>query len=357
MLYFNSITNISAFNAKYSSSRRINELREIPAASSWSTKQLVSARLIIRTARPNKKCGHMLPALRKYFDQGIHNNQQIRELMKGPDFAEDHALTKIEFLHKYGASLGPIWASLVKFGDVPVDTTNDEDETKSNVDDIDDIFDKIEGIYDMIEGIGDDESNARKRKCTPGSEDSEPVLPVAPAKRIRKEPHRPGFVSSETMKVASSSPAKESSQQSQVSSTGHVDAKATSADIPEQATVQIASSFITLVLQACPSQNDTYQCKPERLVEFSDVTRQLTGYLGNGEKFHATADGELVLYELDNGTYKLTSCRPALLEAKKCFKAIEDGKPVITDGVLGQMTGEALALRLQLEQGRFSDEE
>jgi hypothetical protein len=42
--------------------------------------------------------------------------------------------------------------------------------------------------------------------------------------------------------------------------------------------------------------------------------------------------------------------RPALLEAKNRFSVVDDGVPVLTDEVLGQMTCEALALRLALEQ-------
>lgn len=333
MPYFDSITNTSAFKAKYSLWSPINEFTEVRAASHWSAHELAGARLIIRTARPES---HMLPALREYFDEDVHSQPQIREFLDGPSRVDDHTLTETEFVHRYGSALGPFWAALVKFGDVPVDSANDDDDVMS------------------IEG---DESNIQKRPHSSGSEDSASILPVIPTKRVRKETHHPGFVSSQSMKVASSSPTRSPEQRSQVSSAGHVGEEGTSTDIPEQATVQIVSSFIRHILRACPPQDDTRRHRPKYLVEFSGISRRLTGDIVNGKQVRATGDGELVFYELDNGSYKLTSYRPALLEAKKRFTAIEDGEPVMTDEVLGQMTGEALALRLQLEQEKVPDEE
>ncbi|KXX77239.1 hypothetical protein MMYC01_205766 [Madurella mycetomatis] len=389
MPYFDSITSTSAYEAKYSSSLPINEYQQIPAASRWSTDELAGARVVIRAARQDKRCNHMLPALREYLNEEIHSQQQIRELLEGPNLAEYHTLTKSELVHQYGPSLGTCWAALGKFDDIFVGMINDKDEIASIEGDesnaqkrpyipgdsphIPDEIASIEGdesnaqkrpyipgdsppIPDEITSIENDERDARKRSYTPGSE-NEPILPVASAKRVRKELHRPGFVSSETMKVDSSPPTKSSEQNSQVSSVGHEDEGCTSADTLEEATVQIISSFICHVLQACPPQNDTMRHRPEFLVEFSDVTRQLAGYVTKGRQIHATAEGELVLYKLDNGNYKLTSYRPALLVAKKCFNTIDDGRPVMTDQVLGQITGEALALRFQLKQENILDEE
>jgi hypothetical protein len=67
-------------------------------------------------------------------------------------------------------------------------------------------------------------------------------------------------------------------------------------------------------------------------------------------KIQAVADGELVLYRLSDGRYTFTGHRPALLEAKKRFAVITDGKPELTDEFLGQMTCEALAFRLHQKQ-------
>jgi hypothetical protein len=65
------------------------------------------------------------------------------------------------------------------------------------------------------------------------------------------------------------------------------------------------------------------------------------------EQIGATADGELVLYRLDDGNrYHRTGHCPALLETKKRFAVIKNGRPLL-NGLLGQMTCEALALRIQ----------
>jgi hypothetical protein len=55
--------------------------------------------------------------------------------------------------------------------------------------------------------------------------------------------------------------------------------------------------------------------------------------------------------------YSPTSHRLALLEAKKRFDIIKDGQLVLANNFLGQMTCEALALRLhQAEDARRVDE-
>lgn len=158
-------------------------------------------------------------------------------------------------------------------------------------------------------------------------------------------------MSSTSMQVGSSSPTGPSEHGSQGSSAGFV----STLDHPrnavgEQATVQIAASFIRHVLQACPPQHDTMNRRPGCLVEFSGVPRELTGTMGTGVRVTATADGELLLQQLVHGHpgYHLRPRRPALLEAKRRFTFIDDGMPVMTDEVLGQMTCEALALRLML---------
>lgn len=63
----------------------------------------------------------------------------------------------------------------------------------------------------------------------------------------------------------------------------------------------------------------------------------------------AAADGEVVLLRR-NATGLFVDCGEviALLEAKKRFKLVREGRPVITDDVFGQMVAEALALRLSL---------
>ncbi|KAK3367363.1 hypothetical protein B0T24DRAFT_389244 [Lasiosphaeria ovina] len=77
--------------------------------------------------------------------------------------------------------------------------------------------------------------------------------------------------------------------------------------------------------------------------------------LRNGTlKLEATADGEVVLLRRHlAGYFEGSSEVLALLEAKKQFTLIREGRPVVTDDVLGQMVGEALALRLLLSTAQL----
>ena len=86
----------------------INTLDDIPAGSNWSTRQLFSARLLIRSAGPDKNgATHMLPALCGQFDETVVARKQprIQELLEGPDQL-DQTRTETELVHQYGASLG-----------------------------------------------------------------------------------------------------------------------------------------------------------------------------------------------------------------------------------------------------------
>lgn len=119
---------------------------------------------------------------------------------------------------------------------------------------------------------------------------------------------------------------------------------------PELATFEIAALFLWHVAWSCPPQNDTRHSKPECLVQFQSLPRQLAADTGAGAQIRTTADAELTLHVLDeNENYKRekTHC-PALVAAKKQFHDVKDGLPVLTDSLLGQLTCEALALRLSL---------
>ena len=77
--------------------------------------------------------------------------------------------------------------------------------------------------------------------------------------------------------------------------------------------------------------------------------------LKNGAlKLEATADGEIALLRrFASGHFEASGEVLALLEAKKQFTLIRDGRPVVTDYVLGQIVGEALALRLFLSKAEL----
>jgi hypothetical protein len=268
-----------------------------------------------------------------------------------PDQPDHHRTqTETELVHLHGASLGSFWAVLARFGDVDgldVEIDGEDYNEDHGQDDGED-----EDIAMETTGEGE------KRPYSSGSDISANALPVVQNKRVRTERARQGFTSSTTMQVGSSSPAKSSQQASECSSAGYVSQAHAVADVPEQATVQIASAFIRHVLQACPPQDNTRLHKPTSLVEFSSVSREFVGDTARGARIRATSDGELVLYRLNNHMcYSPTSHRLALLEAKKRFDIIKDGQLVLANNFLGQMTCEALALRLhQAEDARRVDE-
>ncbi|KAK3943903.1 hypothetical protein QBC46DRAFT_337951 [Diplogelasinospora grovesii] len=118
MRYFETITNTSIFNMKRRASLQdINNITNLPAGSDWSTEQLFAARVLVRTARPDDRCNHVLPALREHFDETARDHAGICELLKGPNQA-GYTLTETELVHLYGPSLGPVWAALARFGNV-----------------------------------------------------------------------------------------------------------------------------------------------------------------------------------------------------------------------------------------------
>jgi hypothetical protein len=354
MLYFETIIDASVFSARRPPSvKDINEMRKIPAGSKWSTDELFAARLLVRASRADSERGHVLPALREHLDGAAtaRRQPQIRALLEVPDQSDHHrSLTETELVHLHGASLGSFWAALARFGDVEgLDIEIDGEDHGEGHGQEDGEDDDI-----AMETIGEGE----KRPYSSGSDISASALPVAQTKRVRTERVRQDFASSTTMQVGSSSPAKSSQQASECSSAGYVSQAHAVADVPEQATVQIASAFIRHVLQACPPQDNTRLHKPTSLVEFSGASRELVGDTAQGARIRATSDGELVLYRLNNHKcYSPTSHRLALLEAKKRFNIILDGQLVLANNFLGQMTCEALALRLhQAEDVRQVDE-
>ncbi|KAH6649550.1 hypothetical protein F5144DRAFT_480707 [Chaetomium tenue] len=333
--YFETVTNAGAYSARRPLNiKNLNVLKNIKPGSKWAANELFSARVVIRTARPDREFGHLLPILRRHSDLVLAARAQprIQALLEVPSRLDEHrTMTETELVHLYGTSLGSFWAALAQFGDG-------------------------EGIArweDSSEGkaMGTGLSERDKRPYSSSSDQSASALPVR-SKRIRTAPNRQDFVDVTKVQIESSSPQRSSQQTaSQGSDPGFVSKSHVWADVPEQATLQIASTFIRHILRASPPQDDTLNHKPPYLVEFSGVSREFSGKTAVGEWVNATADGELVLYRLDNNKrYRLTGQRPALLEAKRRFAVVRDGQPCLTDELLGQMTCEALALCLEQAQ-------
>ena len=337
--YFDAITDASVFRKNRQGAENINKIENLPAGSKCSAPQLFAARLMIRSATV-RSGNHLLPALRDHLGEAARACKEplIKQLLE-PTGASHSALTETELVHLHGQSLGSFWAALAQFGSVQeLEFAAEDDDLVDGVDETED--EDVDMDMDGGEGRGD------KRPYSPGSN------PSPSHKRVRKHTDFSGFEDSSKMQVGSSPRSKSSSMHaSQSSDHGYLgqDGDA-SADAPEQATIQIASAFLRHVLQACPPQHETHKNKPTYLVEFSGVSREFVGRHGLQKKIKATADGEFVLYRLGNARYNLTGHRPALLEAKKRFAVIKEGKPALMNEFLGQTTCEALAFRLQQHQ-------
>ncbi|CAG7965733.1 unnamed protein product [Penicillium nalgiovense] len=83
-----------------------------------------------------------------------------------------------------------------------------------------------------------------------------------------------------------------------------------------------------------------------RVVEFRDLKLQASAHLPLINKsINAIDDGGLCLRIQDEGSFTLLDGRVAILEAKRNFDLLEEGKPIISDRCLAQMTCEALVAR------------
>ena len=298
--HFDAITSKSALEARIKSTGTLplNRLPDIPNGSSWSSRELLSARVVVRSAN-HKNLSHVLPVLRDYVDPNLITNDRIKPFCEGPDI-NSAKYTETELVHRHGPGLGVIWAGLERF------RKHDHPE--------------------------------------PGQS------PSLSPKRQRKAPDRFGsYVPSTIVETGS-----RSSNESLPSSISYIPS-GDPAPAVELATVDLVTSTLRYVLSVCPPQHDTVRDRPMFLVEFSPVSRMFKTKLSpSSEVISATSDGELLTSELlPTGVYQNLKRPFALLEAKRHFLEIGDGKPVVSDELLGQMTCEALALRLKFPGDRY----
>lgn len=195
----------------------------------------------------------------------------------------------------------------------------------------------------------------------PGPTDDNPLPAIVSSRpqRVRRQPQRhPGYVDSSKIKITSSSPAAEPRGSSSFASdnVGRVPveehtAKGHFRERDGASRLRLSATFAGLLQLPAVGESS-----PKLLLEFSSMRRRMFTRFGHEAlELEATADGETALLYRSRGRYVNDGkVRPALLEAKKRFKLIRDGKPVITDDVLGQTVGEALSLRLS--RANFPDE-
>ncbi|AEO62356.1 uncharacterized protein THITE_2040462 [Thermothielavioides terrestris NRRL 8126] len=331
--YFDTIKGVSAFKKKRpKNSKTLSELESLPAGSNWSTAELYAARLVVREDK--NKQSRLLPALAPYLDHAARDYSPLRRLVEGPGKLDPLA-PETELVHIHGDTLGHLWAALNKL---------------ANASGVSDSAVAV-GVGDMPPDVEDDE----KRPYSPVPEEAAYPSANTRSKRRKRQTDAQELAPSSTTQSGTSSPSQRDgssseSEWSQGTKTDYIGKEHASVDNElEQATVDIASLFIRYVLRNCPPQANMTKHKPAYLVEFSGCAKQRLGTMGSGGTIRATADAELTVSKLDKGHYNLVKMHlPALLEAKKRFP-IDHGEPKTTDQVLGQMTCEALALRLELQ--------
>jgi len=169
-----------------------------------------------------------------------------------------------------------------------------------------------------------------------------------PKPRLRRRTSYVEFTDSSTMQVDSSSPLPLSSSfyGSQTSSLGYVDSDTHHLGIaPEDNTLRLASCVIRHILYSAPPQDSASNSD---VVEFRDAKNQLTrNTVVSKRQIVAVDDGGLCLRrQTSDKGFVLAKSHVAILEAKRKFQCLEDGRPVISDGGFGQMVCEALAARL-----------
>ncbi|KAL8382859.1 hypothetical protein RB595_006573 [Gaeumannomyces hyphopodioides] len=165
--------------------------------------------------------------------------------------------------------------------------------------------------------------------------------------RFRAPLQNNDYFDSGTMQVGSSSPTYPSSEddfQGRGDSDFIAKEEHGKDTLPEDATVVLVSAFLKHALIWCPGQAPSDNRKA--LLEFSPVRQKIIAHLPDGVKFEATSDGEIFRLEPKHGRFNHVRDKViALVEAKRRFETVQDGKATISDGLLGQAVGEALALR------------
>ncbi|KAK5657165.1 hypothetical protein OQA88_3222 [Cercophora sp. LCS_1] len=181
-------------------------------------------------------------------------------------------------------------------------------------------------------------------------DDLPPPLSPRP-QRTRRQTQYADYVDSGKVKIASGSPAPQQSSSFGSDNAGHISREEHSARaVSEDATVQLASTFLRHALVYCPQQYVSADGNSlQLLLEFSGIRRRIVARFSDQTfELEATADGEVaILRRSQTGCFDRGEAL-ALLEGKRRFKLVREGRPVIPDEEFGQMVGEALSLRLSL---------
>jgi hypothetical protein len=306
--YFSSVVSESAFKARFQAEngQNFSELEEF-AASGWGRPHLLACRVVRRDPQRN-----ILPILSKYaIPSDVQSpSDEIQAFLRGPDSTfmtqSEHYLVRRS---NCGISLAQIWAAMAMFKGNQGRSARDISTT----------------ILGQNESERDNDDGARP-------------------KRLRRQTSQPYFTDSGGIRVGSSSPLPDGSQDG--SDRSYVDSSTHYLSItPEDDTVRLASCVIRHILYFAAPQNSASN---PVVVEFRDAKTRLaaTTALG-GQPMIAIDDGGLCLRrQTQDGYFMLAKNHVAVLEAKSQFHCVENGRPIISDKSFAQMVCEALATRL-----------
>ncbi|KAL7946513.1 hypothetical protein V8C42DRAFT_320874 [Trichoderma barbatum] len=176
---------------------------------------------------------------------------------------------------------------------------------------------------------------AERTHTSDGGESAEGELPSTPERprRERTQAVHDNYVPSNSFVIGSSSPNRpptSSGSEHSIGYRGNVHAP-----LLEDATIRLASSFIRCVLNYVQPTN-----KEGPFIHFRDarLTHRYQTIVEN-TTVEAIDDGGLQLLGRNGVLFQV-----ALLEGKRAFQTIVDGKPKVSDELLAQLVGEALAL-------------
>ncbi|KAF9775562.1 hypothetical protein IL306_006323, partial [Fusarium sp. DS 682] len=237
--------------------------------------------------------------------QSSEGEQQIEDFLHGPD-KECLYNTNCFLIHKYGVSLGELWKALAALkSDLPPPTIASNEGTPE-------------------------------------------------VKRVRRSTVHEGYVDSASYRIQSSSPFKRSSSSSsdESSGPGYIDPKPTQ-DLPAE---DSAVLLITRVLRHLVYYIQPHKCTP--VVDFRHERQRMSLKIpGLDKPIIAIDDGGLSLFKVEAGTRPSTEPKVmlALLEAKRRL-VVDDGKPVISDECLAQMTYEAILARARPDLEQIKNE-
>ncbi|KAL4721766.1 hypothetical protein ACLX1H_011260 [Fusarium chlamydosporum] len=300
ILYFDLITSQSKYEKHNKPSQLLVDL-DLNPSSAWDRKHLFACHVICSSNLANN-----LPALRKVSAQPLDGSTathryQIEKFIEGPDVSQ-RAQTETHLVHTVGVSLGQIWGSL------------DAIRTRT--------------LTESAGGAADPASS--------------PVTPRP--KRRKSNTSREGFVDSGQMKVASSSPIGAASP-SPAKSTGYADPSAIH-DLPHEAYAVLLSSCVLRHLLYYSHTPDA-----QHTVEFR-LQQRMTAELNKTKSIAAEDDGGLCVRVSKSKLITMDSIE--LFEAKRRLHVVND-VPVISDGVLAQMTCEAIAARMSRKGDEAGD--